>query len=109
MGGSPKPVSWWLYFLLRISSEQQQSGKKDNKIIVRTRRWLWAKHLFSAGMRCRTLISGRDERAAVRTLLLRAGLIADVSAVLAVHRHCHYKTFGLRLRLLRGVLRRSIM
>ena len=54
---------------------------------------LSAKHLVVlAGLRCRTLLSGRHERTAVCTMLLCGGPIAGCSAVLPVRRYCIYRS-----------------
>ena len=82
--GEIKFSCWWLYDHALLK-EQKQRGKKGQNILVRAW-WRSVKHLSSAGLRCRTLLSGRHERTAVCTLLFGAGLIAGYSAVLAVRR-----------------------
>ena len=74
---------------------KEQRGTKD--ITYSYVHSVSAKHLFSAGLRCRTVLSGRHERAAVGTLLLCAGRMQAVLLFLLryIRRYrCGYRSLG---------------
>ena len=83
---------WCLCCCYALYPKNNKEEERTSKIVVSTW-WLSSKQCcLSAGLRCRTLLSGRHERAALCTLLLCAGPIAGCSAVLAVGRCCGYRS-----------------